>query len=910
MQTQSIRVHDSDAVTYWILNKYFGPASRISAAPGNILPSNCLPADVTVFDFNPKSTCALDDIASGCRTNPSTGTSSVECVYQTVNSLVQLVDNDIVTSGTQFLEVKWFDDFPCTALNRVTYYILNVCTSTSNFDMSNSYQYSYNPEAVSLFSDNSGQGPSQLQTLYSSRFTSDSCDPATLMPANPNAHVFNLTAPQGECSGDRLWDSYIAVRLLISTGPSTYAPSFSAATISGIVIGVLVVLAMVVGALCIRMRGIPEKWKVLSKHGQQVPERPFDDSQHFNIGSSDQIGPAANSCTHILPEASDNTLENPEQATVGRASNLLSHRLLVEKHVAPLFEPAALETPLSSTCAIDMLDTERVEIADMELAENPAAWTTGDCARWLSQCSGSGKQSREQAKVLEIEFATIMKGTSDNEIDGNALLLIPDHELLQILGVTVLGRRIRLISKLTKLRAISARELMRQQSAMETGPRRNAHLTSALGHDDYQINLAIQHLKSKQGDTPSNGSYVWCTEFENVHSYWTFREPPVKMDQVTYKSVENYYHAQKPKPFDEETWNAMKGRVMKRGLEIKFSSENPELVELLKSTGRHPLLAIKPDLYWGFHNGSGENMLAGKYNFGHNLKGCFDWTTGSVFPPLPEPVTEDDLDEIQTIIDMAWERLCDWIESAAAATIGKLQISDQTPSQFWTAELEATRDDLCDQLTFVQNEVNAGHRSREELQALASELTQATQVYRAELTDRRRILFEDAVDNLSTPQNTAAFMRMVKGAKARKDRTGCKLDPELIEEHAQYFRTTFGAPPTGLVDLPRPAARAPIIPSQGVDEIVDEVLVDIVIHQLPLGKACGVDNLPADDTCNSSAMGCGLTMHSPSRERDHGSNGNSNDGSARDSGPLGGHAMRRERELAEEPACLAAPKKR
>ncbi|KAJ3206142.1 hypothetical protein HDU82_004697 [Entophlyctis luteolus] len=636
------------------------------------------------------------------------------------------------------------------------------------------------------------------------------------MPANPNAHVFNLTAPQGECSGDRLWDSYIAVRLLISTDPSTYAPSFSAATISGIVIGVLVVLAMVVGALCIRMRGIPEKWKVLSKHGQQVPERPFDDSQHFNIGSSDQIGPAANSCTHILPEASDNTLENPEQATVGRASNLLSHRLLVEKHVAPLFEPAALETPLSSTCAIDMLDTERVEIADMELAENPAAWTTGDCARWLSQCSGSGKQSREQAKVLEIEFATIMKGTSDNEIDGNALLLIPDHELLQILGVTEassLRKCLKWIIACTlswewadldviavhrgaetsgggfmdtsdflpllpphplqqpyiylstaQKQKCAALPLLTAYADLLPGWIPHKKVASALGHDDYQINLAIQHLKSKQGDTPSNGSYVWCTEFENVHSYWTFREPPVKMDQVTYKSVENYYHAQKPKPFDEETWNAMKGRVMKRGLEIKFSSENPELVELLKSTGRHPLLAIKPDLYWGFHNGSGENMV--KYNFGHNLKGCFDWTTGSVFPPLPEPVTEDDLDEIQTIINMAWEHLCDWIESVAAATIGKLQISDQTPSQFWRAELEATREDLCDQLTFVQNEVHEGQRSQEELQTLASELTQATQVYHAEFTNQQHILFEDVVDNLSTPQNTAAFMRMVKGAKA------------------------------------------------------------------------------------------------------------------------------------------------
>jgi hypothetical protein len=59
-------------------------------------------------------------------------------------------------------------------------------------------------------------------------------------------------------------------------------------------------------------------------------------------------------------------------------------------------------------------------------------------------------------------------------------------------------------------------------------------------------------------------------------------------------------------------------------------------------------------------------------------------------------------------------------------------------------------------------------------------------------------LFENAVDKLGVPQNSAAFMRMVKGAQSRNSSTKCKLDPGKINQHAQYFQNTFGGAPAGI----------------------------------------------------------------------------------------------------------------
>ena len=38
---------------------------------------------------------------------------------------------------------------------------------------------------------------------------------------------------------------------------------------------------------------------------------------------------------------------------------------------------------------------------------------------------------------------------------------------------------------------------------------------------------------------------------------------------------------------------------------------------------------------------------------------------------------------------------------------------------------------------------------------------------------------------------------MVRCVKARRNKTGCQLDPDKMVEHEAYFRSTFGGAPMG-----------------------------------------------------------------------------------------------------------------
>ena len=126
-------------------------------------------------------------------------------------------------------------------------------------------------------------------------------------------------------------------------------------------------------------------------------------------------------------------------------------------------------------------------------------------------------------------------------------------------------------------------------------------VASALGYGHQGIDAALRRTNGRP--------YVWATEFENVHSTWSFCEPSIVIDGVNYHCSEDYYHAQKPRPFDDAVWRRERDSVMRKGLKTKF--KDTALQRLLLSTGSHLLLSIKPDCYWGVTNdGQGDNRLA------------------------------------------------------------------------------------------------------------------------------------------------------------------------------------------------------------------------------------------------------------------------------------------------------------
>jgi len=131
-------------------------------------------------------------------------------------------------------------------------------------------------------------------------------------------------------------------------------------------------------------------------------------------------------------------------------------------------------------------------------------------------------------------------------------------------------------------------------------------VADALGHSHAGIEAALARL---------GRPYVWASEFENVHTFWNYRERGFTVSGRVYKDSEDFFHKQKPNPFNKELWDGAspgfgrRDEVMLTAVRKKF--EDLELKALLLSTHNHPLLSIKGDAYWGMlPSGRGENMLA------------------------------------------------------------------------------------------------------------------------------------------------------------------------------------------------------------------------------------------------------------------------------------------------------------
>lgn len=126
-------------------------------------------------------------------------------------------------------------------------------------------------------------------------------------------------------------------------------------------------------------------------------------------------------------------------------------------------------------------------------------------------------------------------------------------------------------------------------------------ISAELGYGWRGINNALDYI------APIN-SYVWATEFENIHPYWKFDEPSFTENDVLYNNSKEYYEKNKSQylKVDDET--------MYKALYNKFTGSNEQqklLRDLLLSTYPHQLLSMAEDSYWSITNqGCGDNKLA------------------------------------------------------------------------------------------------------------------------------------------------------------------------------------------------------------------------------------------------------------------------------------------------------------
>jgi ribA/ribD-fused uncharacterized protein len=153
----------------------------------------------------------------------------------------------------------------------------------------------------------------------------------------------------------------------------------------------------------------------------------------------------------------------------------------------------------------------------------------------------------------------------------------------------------------------------------------------------FKSDALVHHTEQARG-----GAWVWAPEFSNAHSTFQLQEPTIVVDGEEYPGGPEVYfqlHKFQGTPHMDEAdellrpadgsavdpleaweigqrwaprrdWNAVRVNVMVTGVHAKFS-QHEAFASLLASTGKHPLVQLKPgDDFWGTGAaGDGDNML-------------------------------------------------------------------------------------------------------------------------------------------------------------------------------------------------------------------------------------------------------------------------------------------------------------
>ena len=213
-----------------------------------------------------------------------------------------------------------------------------------------------------------------------------------------------------------------------------------------------------------------------------------------------------------------------------------------------------------------------------------------------------------------------------------------------------------------------------------------------------------------------------------------------------------------------------------------------------------------------------------------------------------------EVEGMQNRVDTLWKELVGVIHRAADHTVGKLEFDNRTPQGFWTQELEDEREAVMEEQAAFQEEALAGNSSRVTLRNRAKSVANQQRWYRAKLSDRKTEMFRATVDKLGRPSNTAAFMKMVKGARKRHSGGGCALDPGKVDEYVEHFRTTFGGNPNGW-PLKSNTPQVETEPELTLGELINTSSVAKVLRKLPRGKAWGSDDIPGEFlTCGEDQL--------------------------------------------------------
>jgi hypothetical protein len=186
-------------------------------------------------------------------------------------------------------------------------------------------------------------------------------------------------------------------------------------------------------------------------------------------------------------------------------------------------------------------------------------------------------------------------------------------------------------------------------------------------------------------------------------------------------------------------------------------------------------------------------------------------------------------------INAAWDAVKRWIEKAAKEACGVIKYKPRIAQNFWTPELIALRDmvkDKTETRLWAYRSGN-GHLGNYGVELAVANLNTA-------MAARKLELFQEESNKLGENENSGALMRMIKGRKARAERSGCLLDATKINEHAQHYLGTFGA--HNNLDVEETQFSS----NEYVGIVWEEKQIGNQLKYLAKGKAAGIDGIMAE----------------------------------------------------------------
>ncbi|RKP16081.1 hypothetical protein ROZALSC1DRAFT_25688, partial [Rozella allomycis CSF55] len=151
-------------------------------------------------------------------------------------------------------------------------------------------------------------------------------------------------------------------------------------------------------------------------------------------------------------------------------------------------------------------------------------------------------------------------------------------------------------------------------------------------------------------------------------------------------------------------------------------------------------------------------------------------------------------------IELLWSIIKEWITNEAALIIGYKSFKAFTSQHFWNPELLADQSRIQRMTEEAQAMQDSGSSTQEDISHAYARLRNLNEKFREKLHQRRTKVFHEIATDLAQPQNSGSFMRMVKSVTRRKNQNHCRLDSRKINEHLNYYKSTFGSEPMGVCE--------------------------------------------------------------------------------------------------------------